>query len=152
MLSKPYDIISCMAQFLLCVGGGFWAGFQAEPQSVATSGAGALGMGGALFLSWGAAAWLGMTVGSLQLLRQVSRRLAKHPGDRTAQAASDDRFLRTATHWIAGLAMVALSPLVAVLVWGLSSHGDFIAALLRCLLVGVAAALLMPRALRAVHG
>lgn len=151
MNDKTLNILACIAQFLLCTGGGFWVGYLAEPDSVGTSGIGALAMGVALLLSYGAAQTLGIGLGSLQFVRQRLQRAAGQGADHAARVDRDDRLLRTVMGWVAGAAMVSLSVIAAIVIWIVSSGGDFSDTLWRCLLIGVVATLLMTPAMRVVH-
>lgn len=146
-----FGILSCLIQFGLCTGGGFWAGYQAEPDSVGTSGAGAFSMGLALFLSYGAAHTVGLGVGSLQFVRQMLQRSTTSAAGQAARSASDDRWLRTLISVVAAVVLMALSLVAAVVIWFVSAHGDLSDTLLRCVLIGVTASLFMSRALRVVQ-
>ncbi len=57
------NLLACIAQFLLCIAGGFLAGNLAEPGSGATSWTGAVGMLSALFLAHAAAQAVGYCSG-----------------------------------------------------------------------------------------
>lgn len=150
MDKKLADILACIIQFVLCTGGGFWAGYQAEPDSVGTSGAGALSMGLALFLSYGAAHSVGLAVGSFQFLRQLAQRRSDGDAGHAARSASDDQRLRGLISIVAAAALLALSLVAALAIWAVSAQGDLSDTVLRCLLIGCGASLLMSRALRCV--
>jgi hypothetical protein len=151
-----HDMAAAIGQFLLCVAGGFWAGYAAEPDAVGTAAAGAMGLGLALFAAYAAAHAVGMVIGTGQFVGQVARRVADAgkagAGDaHRARVSRDDRRLRVLRMVVAIVVLLLCSGLAGLLVWLVAADGaGFLATLLRCVAVGTGAALLMPHALRAV--
>lgn len=156
MRSSHNGMLACLAQFLICVAGGFWAGNTADSEGLATA-VGAFGMPFLLFTSYAAAQWVGMTLGVVQFARRAAKGKCSGPtpgdesGSRAGALADESRVNRSAVAVAIALLLAGCVP-VAILVWLVAEDASFFSTLLRCLTIAAGAAVLMRRALLAVHG
>lgn len=153
---KHTGMFACLAQFLICVAGGFWIGNTADPEGLATA-AGAFGMPFLLFMSYAAAQWVGMTLGVVQIAKRAAKGKWNGPtpgdesGARAGALADESRVNRSAVAVAIALLLAGCLPL-AIVVWLVADGASFFSTLLRCLTIAAGAAALMRRALLAVYG
>lgn len=140
------DMLACMAQALLCLLGGGWAGYKADPQSAATLWIGAIGVFAAWFAAYAATHFVVMLFAPALIARDAWRWMRGG----TVRNAGDERRLDAAMVVLAVLVLLGVSVLVALVVWVVATQASLPATLARFLLVAALASLLTSRAHRAV--
>lgn len=140
------DVLACIAQVMLCLVGGGWAGYMADPESAATLLTGAVGLVVAWFAAYSAAHSIGMLFAPALIMRDAVRWLR----GRKASNARDERRLDALTVAIAVVVLIGVSPVVAVGGWVIASHASLLATLASFMLVAALASLLTSQAQRAV--
>ena len=147
-------MLACIGQFLLCIGGGFWAGHAAEPGSGTTAWTGALGMVFGLFVAYTAARTVGMALGALLFGKQVLRWLRSRTVPRATvdgTTAREERGLHAIMSAVAMVALLLASVVVAIAVFVVAQDTSLAGVLTRFGLVACVVALLTWPALHAVN-
>jgi hypothetical protein len=140
------DMLACIAQLMLCLIGGGWAGYTADPESAATLLTGALGLVVAWFAAYAAAHFVGMLFAPALITRDVVRWLR----GRDVANVRDERRLDAVMVAVAVVVLVGTSLVVAVVVWAIASRTSLLATLASFILIAGLASMLTSRAHRAV--
>ncbi|MGH8078719.1 MAG: hypothetical protein ACREPE_15565 [Lysobacter sp.] len=140
------DMLACIAQMMLCLFGGGWAGYTADPESAATLLTGAIGLLVAWVAAYSAAHFVSMLFAPALITRDVVLWLR----GRYVRNARDERRLDAVMVTIAVAVLIAVSAVVAVVVSVVAAQASLLVTLASFILAAGLASLLTARAHRAI--